>query len=162
MLSRIFQGSSPSTSRITPIRIDSSISRKMTDSGGPPKKRANGSLLAGRWAVVGRSGGMLLAPSFSHRRRPGTARAPPLFQDSLQRFQPVGFARRLVPAQPADAGKAHGEPRLVPRRTLQSLEGDLKHQALGGLVHDLSHRAEALDGVAADEAIDLDQLLVGE
>ena len=31
-----------------------------------------------------------------------------------------------------------------------------------GLVHDLAHRAEALDGVAAHEAVDLDQLFVGK
>ena len=30
------------------------------------------------------------------------------------------------------------------------------------LVHHLAHRAEALDGVAAHEAVDLHQLLVGE
>ena len=31
-----------------------------------------------------------------------------------------------------------------------------------GLVRHLAHRAEAVDGVAAHEAVDLDQLLVGE
>jgi hypothetical protein len=35
----MFQGSSPSACRITPIRIDRSASRKITDNGGPPKKR---------------------------------------------------------------------------------------------------------------------------
>ena len=88
-------------------------------------------------------------------------RAQPL-QHPLQRLEPVGLARRLVPAQPADARKAHREPGLVPGRALQPFERDLQHQALVGLVHDLAHRAEAVDGVAAHEAVDLDQLLVGE
>jgi hypothetical protein len=35
----MFQGSSPMAARITPTRIDSRISRPMTASGGPPKKR---------------------------------------------------------------------------------------------------------------------------
>src|SRR5712691_195590 len=85
-----------------------------------------------------------------------------LLQDMLKRFQPVGLARRLVPAQPIDAGKAHGEPRLVPGRALQALEGDLEHQPLVGLMHDLAHRTEAVDGIAAHEAVDLDELLIGK
>jgi len=48
-------------------------------------------------------------------------------QDLLQRVEPVGLARRLVSAQPADARKAHGEARFVPGRTLQPFERDLEH-----------------------------------
>ena len=50
----------------------------------------------------------------------------------------------------------------MPGRALQAFEGDLEHQALVRLVRHLAHRAEALDGVAAHEAVDLLQLLVGE
>src|SRR5258705_9155657 len=175
----MFQGSRPSTSRITPIRIDSRISRKMTESGGPPKKRLMASVLVGRWPAVGRSDGMLIGLTLSHGAIlgailgaiglarfvavvGGAASGLDLVQHLLERLQPVGLARRLVPAQPADAGKAHRKPGFVAGRTLQPFEGDLEHQALVGLVHDLAHRAETLDGVAADETVDLDQLLVGE
>src|SRR4051812_45206415 len=83
-------------------------------------------------------------------------------QHPLQRFQAVGLARRLVPAQPVDAGKAHGDARFVPRRALQPLEGDFQNQALVRLMHDMADRTEFLGGVAADETVDLQQLLVGE
>ena len=52
-------------------------------------------------------------------------------------------------------GKPHREAGLVPGRALQPLERDLQHQPLVGLVHHLAHRTEALDGVAADVAVDL-------
>src|SRR6266516_5171558 len=81
---------------------------------------------------------------------------------SFQRFEAIGLAGRLVPAQAMDAGKAHGKPGLVPGRTLQALERDFQHQALVGLVHHLAHRPEAVDGVAPHEAIDLEQFLVAE
>src|SRR5262245_9791682 len=83
-------------------------------------------------------------------------------QDLPQRVEPVGLAWRLVPAQPADARKTHGEARFVPGRTLQSFERDFEHQALVRLVYDLAHRAEPLDGIPADEPVDLQKLLVGE
>ena len=83
-------------------------------------------------------------------------------QHVLQCLEPVGFARRLVPAQPADAREAHRDAGLVPRRALQSLERDFEHQALVRLMHHLAHRAEALDRIAPYEAVDLQQLLVGE
>src|ERR1700704_377738 len=164
----MFQGSRPSTSRITPIGIDSRMSRKMTESGGPPKKRLTASVLVGRWPAVGRSDGMLIGLTLSHGAILGSilgailgaiglarfvavvggpASGLDLVQHLLERLQPVGLARRLVPAQAADARKAHREPGFVAGRTLQPFERDLEHQALVGLVHDLAHRAEALDGV---------------
>src|SRR5579883_2270005 len=76
------------------------------------------------------------------------------FQHLLQRFQPVGLARRLVPAQPADAGKAHGDAGFVPGRALQALESNLQHQALVSFMNDVTDGAEFLDGVAADKAVD--------
>src|SRR5690606_23132492 len=39
---------------------------------------------------------------------------------------------------------------------------ELYHQTLVGFVHDLAHRAETVDRVAANETVDLSQLLVGE
>src|SRR6185312_17217000 len=80
----------------------------------------------------------------------------------FQRLQPVSLARRLVPAQAADAGKAHGETGFVPHRELQTLECDFQHKAFLRAVLDLAHGAESLDSVAAYEAVDLDQFLVGE
>src|ERR1700704_1316362 len=163
----MFQGSRPSTSRITPIGIDSRMSRKMTESGGPPKKRLTASVLVGRWPAVGRSDGMLIGLTLSHGAIlgaiglarfvaviGGTTSGLDLVEHLLERLQPVGFARRLVPAQPAGSGEAHRKPGLVAGRTLQPFERDLEHQALVGLVHDLAHRAETLDGVAADETVD--------
>src|SRR5438067_637812 len=81
---------------------------------------------------------------------------------SFQRFEAIGLAWRLVPAQAIDARKTHGEPGFVSGRALQSLECDFQHEALIGLVHDFAHRPEAIGGVASHEAIDLEQLLVGK
>src|SRR5262249_15603330 len=68
----------------------------------------------------------------------------------------------LVPAQPVDTWKAHGEAGLVSSGTLQALECDLEHQPLAQLVHDFTHRAETINGVAADETINLQQFFIGE
>jgi len=61
-LSMMLSGSSPITSRITPMRMDRRTSRKITESGGPPKKRASepadGAVLCAE--MVGRSEGMLM------------------------------------------------------------------------------------------------------
>src|SRR5207248_5797776 len=64
--------------------------------------------------------------------RAAAPRLDPL-EHVLERFQPVGLCGRLVPAQAVDARKAHGEPRLVAGRSLQSLESDFEHQARMGL-----------------------------
>ena len=50
----------------------------------------------------------------------------------------------------------------MPRRARQTLEGDFEHQAFVGLVGDFPHRAETVDGVSPDEAVDFQQFLVGE
>src|SRR5215471_9409748 len=80
----------------------------------------------------------------------------------LKRFQPVGLARWFVPAQPIDAREAHRNTGFVPRRALQTLEGDFQYQPLLRLVDDMAHRAEFLCRVAANKAVDLQQLLIGE
>ena len=53
-------------------------------------------------------------------------------------------------------------PGFVPRGALHALEGDLQHQSAFHPVADLAHRAEALDRVVADVAVELGQLRVGE
>ena len=59
----MFKGSSPRTSRITPMRIESRTSRKMTANGGPPKKRARMLLSATRPSMAGLSeGGLMGSP----------------------------------------------------------------------------------------------------
>jgi hypothetical protein len=55
-------------------------------------------------------------------------------------------------------GKRMARPDLWRLLSVDRIEGDLEHQAL----LDLAHRAEALDRVAADEAVEPFQLLVGE
>jgi hypothetical protein len=85
-----------------------------------------------------------------------------VLQHVLQRLQPVGLARRLVPAQPVDAGKPHRDAGFMARRALQALERDFQDQPLLGLVDDMADGTEFFDRVAADEAVDLQQLLVGE
>src|SRR6516225_6108990 len=86
-LSMMFQGSSPSTSRITPIKIDSRISRKMTDNGGPPKNRLR-ELLA-----IGRSVGVLMTTSYHvdspGRSRRGRSRSFPAFVRAFPADQPT-------------------------------------------------------------------------
>ena len=80
------------------------------------------------------------------------------FEHPLQRFQPVGLARRLVPAQPVDARKPHRDAGFMSRRARQSLEGDFQHQPLIRLMHHMPDRPEFLGGVAAYETVDLQQL----
>ena len=50
----------------------------------------------------------------------------------------------------------------MPGRALQPFECHLQHQTLVCGVHDLTHRTEPLQRVAADKPIDLNELLVGE
>src|SRR5487761_2656511 len=179
MLLRIFQGSKPIAASTTPTRIDSRTSRNATVSGEPPRKRYRPSWAAGNSLVSfgidglprgfarslqsstqqGRWGTRLLASMAVCRRIPDGSAG---FQHPLQRLQPVGLARRLVPAQPVDARKPHRHAGFVPRRALQALESDFQHQPLVRLVNDMAHRSEFFDCVAADETVDLQQFLVGE
>jgi len=47
-----------------------------------------------------------------------------------KRVQVIGFARRFVPADAVDAGKAHGQPAFVPGGRVDRIEGDLEDQRL--------------------------------
>src|SRR5580700_8660969 len=190
MLWTIFQGSKPIAASTTPTRIDSRTSRNATVSGEPPRNRlmpsplagnsrvslaivisradvsAHSSLIQGKW-------GIRLAPSmavdlvlarafftwacYMNRRSSRVG-----FEHPLQRFQPVGLARRLVPAQPVDTRKPHRDAGFVAWRARQSLEGYFQHQALIRLMHHMPDRPELLGGVAAHETVDLQQLFIGE
>src|SRR3546814_13915900 len=57
-----------------------------------------------------------------------------------------------------DAGEAHGDAGFVAGRAGDAVEGDLQDQLR---LHD-AHRAEAVDGVVSDPAVELAQFLVGE
>src|SRR5262249_46826860 len=151
MLRMMSNGSSPSTLRMKPTRTDRSASRNMTASGRPPKKRvsAPGCWVASEiWGSWGGLCGGLMAGNLS---RFLTCSCYAGHEHRFEGLQPIGLARRLVPAQPVDARKPHGEPRFVPARALQPFECHFKDQALVGLVHDLTHGAKAVDGVAANE-----------
>src|SRR5882724_8411185 len=95
----------------TPTRIDNRIRRKATESGEPPRKRLKPpSGAAGNSLVslgIQCSPAMARAASYygwEHMGNPSAAaRCDQNFicvvlQHPLQRFQPVGLARRLVPA----------------------------------------------------------------
>src|SRR3954467_3790312 len=151
----MFQGSRPSADSTTPIRFDSRISLPSTASGEPPRKRSKFPAIR---ISCRRAYHDLNICRFWRRCAP----AFDSLQHPLQRLEPVRLARRLVPSQPADPGKPHGESGLVPGRALQALECHLEHQALVGLVRHLAHRAEPFERVVADEAVDLMQLLIGE
>src|SRR5262249_36059224 len=141
-LCRISHGSKWSACRMKPTTIDSRISRTTTDSGGPPKN---------------------LFATLSVIRLPKLASASIVHtKHALQGLEPIGVARRLVPTQPVDAGKTHGEAGFVARGALQTFESHLEHQALLALVHDLAHRAEPVDRVATNEAVDLGEFGVGK
>src|SRR6266478_232461 len=133
MLLTIFQGSKPIAASTTPTRIDSRISRNATASGEPPRKRYRPSLLAGKSLTslgIGLScgGARTIGHGEAHgepvcRRQwlpcaGGTLTCCHSPEHPLQRLQPVGLARLLVPAQPADARKPHRDPGFVPRRAL--------------------------------------------
>src|SRR5262249_10430848 len=75
-----------------------------------------------------------------------------------QRFQPVCFFGRLVPADAMDAGKAHGDARFVTGRAMHGIEGHLEHEL--GL--DLTDRAKRLHSMVAHEGVEPSELLVGE
>src|SRR5450631_867046 len=163
MLLRIFQGSKPMAASTTPTTIESSASRNATASGEPPRNRYRPSLAAGNSRVSLGIDGLpraLMDVSYSTAEKMGN----PLvgvngrllrtlailcrlydmnrcscrigLQHPLQRFQPVGLARRLIPAQPVDARKPHRDAGFMPGGARQALEGDFQHQPLIRLVHD--------------------------
>src|SRR3954451_19042699 len=144
MLCRIFQGSNPIAASTTPTRTESRISRNATASGEPPRKRDKPSLLAGKSLTS-------LGIDLSCGSRPYSTMAESKWgthdsasmaaglscgnagfalQHPFQRFEPVGLARRLVPAQPADAREPHRDAGFVPRRARQPLERDFQYQPL--------------------------------
>jgi len=85
-----------------------------------------------------------------------------VLDQGFEALQPIGIARGLVEAQPADAREAHGDAGLVAGRPRHALECDFEHQAAVIFMHDFAHRPEAVDGIAADEAVDFGKLGVGE
>src|SRR6516164_5033491 len=107
----------------TPTRMDSRMRRKATASGEPPRKRVSPSGAAGNSLVsfgieVSRT---VMGSVYYGDRKMGNSSARTrcyqnfilvvILQHLFERFQPVGFAGRLVPAQPADARKAHRDAR---------------------------------------------------
>src|SRR4051812_38839177 len=85
-----------------------------------------------------------------------------LVEHLLQGGELVGFPRRLVPADTIDAGKAHGDARLVAGGALQAFEGDLQHQTEALVSAHGAHGSEAFYRVVAHELVQALQLLVGE
>jgi len=172
MLLTIFQGSNPIAASTTPTRIDSRASRKRHRQRRAAEKRCRPSLLAGKsltsvghgWSPPDSS-----ARYYYGREHMGNPVAgvngfgtlsklyPRPISASSPAFQPVGLARRLVPAQAGLMRETASRRPIMPRRTRQSFERDLQHQALVGSWHDV-RRAELFRGVAADEAVDLQQL----
>ena len=59
-------------------------------------------------------------------------------------------------------GKRIATPDLCRVERCQPLEGDFQHQPLVRLMHDMRAPGRIFGGVAADEAVDLQQFLVGE
>src|SRR5215210_4463547 len=99
----MFQGSRPNTERSTPTRIESRISLPSTASGEPPRKRESEPpailFSESECAILTRS-----CSDICHL----AGRCTPLFdplQHTFQGLEAISFARRLVPTQPADAGK---------------------------------------------------------
>src|SRR5262245_31988540 len=68
----------------------------------------------------------------------------------------VRFGGGLVAPLAGDARETHRNPRFVPRRQRDALEVQLEHARR----LDAAHRSEALDGVAANPGIELENLLV--
>src|SRR5258708_37204373 len=90
------------------------------------------------------------------------AASPPAIEQSLKRLQPVGIARVLVPAQPADAREAHRDAGFVAGRTLEAPQRPFEHQAAGGGMHDFADRTKTAHRVVAHEFIDLAELPLRE
>jgi hypothetical protein len=83
------------------------------------------------------------------------------FQKPLQNPDPIRVSRRLVPAYPVDARETQRDAGLVPARPVDAFERDLQNQAFVARIFDFAHRAEAVDRMSADVAIELRQLFVG-
>src|SRR5687768_11399481 len=81
-----------------------------------------------------------------------------VLQQGLERVQCVRLARGLVLSPPQHPGKSHGDARLVARRGRDRFEAELED------VHrlDVPYRPKALAGVAANPAIELGDLVVGQ
>src|SRR5260370_38590712 len=84
------------------------------------------------------------------------AASPPAIEQSLKRLQPVGIARVLVPAQPADAREAHRDAGFMPGRTLHALERPFEPDTVVGCGQYFSARGKAAHRVGAHECSDLD------
>src|SRR5262245_34044657 len=108
MLRMMSNGSSPSTLRMKPTKMDSRANLNKTASGRPPKKRVSG---PGGWVASDFGGsreglwGGLMVGNLSRFRTCGCRAGS---EHCFERLEPIGLARRLVPAQPVDARKAHG------------------------------------------------------
>src|SRR4029453_12469329 len=83
-------------------------------------------------------------------------------QHVLERFQPIGFARGLVPAQPINSGEAHRNTGLMTCRALQSLECHFHHEYTIRFGRALADRAETIDGIPAHKSVDQDQFFVSK
>src|SRR5262245_54514111 len=78
---------------------------------------------------------------FCHSAIPGfIGTASSIHDEGVQSFHAIGLGRRLVPADPVDAGKAHGEAGLVAARVVDAVEGDLEDECR---LH-FAHRAKTL------------------
>src|SRR5579871_3770653 len=76
----------------------------------------------------------------------------------FDRREMICFSRRLVPADAVNARKPHRDARFMARRAMNAVEGNLQHE----LGRHGAHRAETLDRMIANPAVELAQLLIGK
>src|SRR3954462_15505699 len=76
-------------------------------------------------------------------------------QQAFQVFEGIGLVQGFVVPDPQHSWKAHGDAALVAAAAVDAVESQLEHQAR----LDAAHRAEFLDGVLADDRVDLAELL---
>ncbi|PAV93018.1 hypothetical protein WR25_02291 [Diploscapter pachys] len=120
---------------------------------GPGGRRLRLHRRAGRRTRAARPGVLI------DRRPPETLYvAPALRHQPPQRFDPIRLCRGLVGADACDAREAHRDAGLVPGGGVDRIERDLQHQRL---LH-FAHWAEALHRMAAHEAVEHPQFLVGD
>ena len=135
-LRKMLNGSRPSADSTTPTRIDSRISRTSDRrAAGRPESDSRAPLMANplRYAPTYRGSGSRQAVRSASRV--SAARLRPRDSIPVRSIRRSSFSSvssrsasrgRLVPAQAADAGKAHRDAGPVAGRALQALERDLE------------------------------------
>lgn len=77
-------------------------------------------------------------------------------------FKMVGVSGQLIPTDPANAGKAQGNARLMARGGLDALKMEGHHQTMLWFMANLPHGTKAVQCVGANKFVELGKFLIRE